>query len=166
MRIAKIHLPLLLLAIVFVTIFSIKTFGSDGPAIGELGGSLRAAGYTIQIMFLQMVLYDSLIVLTECRSSGEPIKLMHIARLYRYWNFCRLNTPVLIGLSIWSTIALNGEAATECSAMDGCSDFLLALKVNMIVGYIYSAGHCCFPGPCILGYLAYKAVDEQRAEVV
>ena len=117
-----------------------------------------------------MVLYDSLVVLSECRSNGEPAKLMQIARFYRYWNFCRLNNPILLGLSIWSTIALNGEAATECSVMDesagGCSGFLLALKVNLIMGYIYSLGHCCFPGPCILGYLAYKFIDEQRADVV
>ena len=117
-----------------------------------------------------MVFYDSLVVLSECRSSGEPAKLMHIARLWRYFNCCRLNNPILLGLSIWSTIALNGDAATECSAMDesagGCSGFLLALKVNLIIGYIYSLGHCCFPGPCILGYFAYKATDEVRGEIV
>lgn len=60
---------------------------------------------------------------------------------------------MLLGFTIWGTIAMNSSAADECRNLDesaGCGAFLTALKVNVIVAYIYIVGHCCLPGPCLL----------------
>ena len=81
---------------------------------------------------------------------GEDMK--HIAQ---YFLYCCCNNAVLLGLTIWGTIALNSSAADECRNLDesaGCGAFLTALKVNVIVAYVYTIGHCCLPGPCLFFY--------------
>ena len=55
---------------------------------------------------------------------------------------------------------MNSTAADECTNLDesaGCGAFLTALKVNVIVAYVYSLGHCCLPGPCLIVYVFYKS---------
>ena len=114
------------------------TFSSDGEAIAGLGGGLKSAGYAMQIMFILMAGQDMIITLSECCKRGDRDEFY---RLYRYLCFCSCNNLVLLGLTIWGTVAFNSKAASECSAMDesaGCSAFLLALKVNVIVGYVYT----------------------------
>ena len=60
---------------------------------------------------------------------------------------------VFLALSIWGAVALHSRGAEQCLEMpveSGCQDFHRIARVNVIVGFIYIALHCC-SWPCAIG---------------
>ena len=51
---------------------------------------------------------------------------------------------VFLALSIWGVKALDSRGAKQCLALPeeaGCQDFHMIFKVNVVVGFIYTALH-------------------------
>ena len=82
-------------------------------------------------------------------------------RYSRYFAVCCFDGCLVLGITIWNTVALAEEDCDqECGSL-----YKVALS-NVIVGYIYYIATCCLPGPCLFVHNGAKVNEHIQAALI
>ena len=144
-RIIKFVLPFLVLCIGYTSLTSLWLLASyieEDENTNEISDNLKNSGIFLQIVYICIAVREILITLCDW-TCGKILD--YNRRLQRYIPICCFDGCVVLGVTIWNTVAL---ADTDCS--EDCGTFYNVTLANVIIGYIYYCAICCLPGPCLI----------------
>ncbi len=159
----KFIVPINLIAFVAMIFCAIVTFSVDKEKAKEKSKSIFYAGAFLQSYWVYIVLRDVLITTNFfVRGQGLGRDVVLAVLVVHFFSSC-IDNLALLGLSIWSTVALNSDEIKlfmEADESTGMPNFLKVMTLNTWMGYLYVIAHVF--APCVIGCIMVRYQDSLR----